>query len=473
MRRHASANSRFTSQSQSTSSSKLTSACTATTNAATVAAAPTIPKPVLHYKHSDEEVELLQPRADYLHGHHGAASDTTTAGSRPFRQAQHRPTLSLDCTLNLHHPIGPDSLLSALPSSCNPPPPACALSSNATFTTPTKVIPESAMLRLARISGALMILLHVWSSSGAMFASASKSAFLNIDSLGKVLRVEDSNGQHQRATSLLQSSSSPLPATTGSQEQPQKQQHEHQFRSNHRHENYSEESDLQSAARSQQNLETYSLKQDDFQMQKQESNQQLSSPDRATNSSGNEENDADAENNDKCGIYLAPSTIPGAGMGMFTTRPLHKGDHVGNGEVVIPLVELRFYSNEDNGDNLFNPFIHHYWKGTEMGLHGVVSEHRTGEVMAVVPGLDAAINCNLALINVDKSESEYDDGDLHRHTDPLAGAMTPYHAMASPVIREIPAGGELFKFYGDRCKFVLFGDVCMPTCISSPCLLSF
>ena len=309
------------------------------------------------------------------------------------------------------------------------------------------------MLRLARISGALMILLYVWSSSGAMFASASKSAFFNIDSLGKVLRVEDSKVQHQRATSLLQSSSSShFPETTGSQEQSQKQNHEHQFRSNYRYENSSEESDSQSAARSEQ-------------IQKQESIQQLSSPDHAANSSGNEENDVDDENNDECGIYLAPSTIPGAGMGMFTTRSLHKGDHVGNGEVVIPLVELRFYSNEDNGDNLFNPFIHHYWKGTEMGLHGVVSEQRTGEVMAVVPGLDAAINCNLALINVDKSESEYDDGDLHRHSDPLAGAMTSYHATASTVIREIPAGGELFKFYGDRCKFVLFGCLCMPTCI--------
>jgi hypothetical protein len=32
----------------------------------------------------------------------------------------------------------------------------------------------------------------------------------------------------------------------------------------------------------------------------------------------------------------------------------------------------------------------------------------------------------------------------------MAGAMTPYHSQATKVKRDIPAGSELFKFYGDR-----------------------
>jgi len=151
---------------------------------------------------------------------------------------------------------------------------------------------------------------------------------------------------------------------------------------------------------------------------------------------------------DECGMYLAPSTIPGAGLGMFTTHELSAGDSVGSAEVVLPMVELSFF----NGDKkeLFNPFIHYYWKGQEKALHGIVSEQRSHQVFALVPGMEAAINCNLALINVEMAGSEYDDGNLQRYKDPMVGAFSPYHSTSSHISKDIPAGGELFKFYGDQ-----------------------
>lgn len=151
---------------------------------------------------------------------------------------------------------------------------------------------------------------------------------------------------------------------------------------------------------------------------------------------------------DQCGLYLAPSTIPGSGLGMFTTRPKEIGDTIGDSEVVIPLIELRFYNGDK--DPLFNPFIHYYWRGREKGLHSLVPEQRSDEVQAIIPGLDAAINCNIALINVDTCDVVYNDSGLHRWKDAMAGAMTPYHSLPSKAVREIPAGSELFKFYGDR-----------------------
>lgn len=36
---------------------------------------------------------------------------------------------------------------------------------------------------------------------------------------------------------------------------------------------------------------------------------------------------------DECSLYLAPSTIPNAGLGIFTTKPLEAGTVVGNGDV--------------------------------------------------------------------------------------------------------------------------------------------
>ena len=71
-------------------------------------------------------------------------------------------------------------------------------------------------------------------------------------------------------------------------------------------------------------------------------------------------------------------------------------------------------------------------------------------VSSFLLGLDAAINCNLALINVDKDEPQYDTGGLHRSRDPGAGAFTPYHNSTNEVTAHIPVGGELFKYYGDR-----------------------
>lgn len=151
---------------------------------------------------------------------------------------------------------------------------------------------------------------------------------------------------------------------------------------------------------------------------------------------------------DECGLYLAPSTIEGAGLGIFTTRPRSIGDTVGYGEVVIPMVEVAFYNG--NKEDLFNPFSNYYWRGSEKGLFDVVADHRIDEVQGFVPGLDAAINCNLALINVENSGSRFDNSGLNRNKDPMAGAMTAYHTTPSPIIQNIPAGGELFKFYGDQ-----------------------
>lgn len=78
------------------------------------------------------------------------------------------------------------------------------------------------------------------------------------------------------------------------------------------------------------------------------------------------------------------------------------------------------------------------------------TSHPNEYVSAFAPGLDAAINCHLGLINVDKNVPAYDVSGLHRSTDPGAGAITPYHNCTTSVIQHIPAGGELFKDYGDH-----------------------
>ena len=42
----------------------------------------------------------------------------------------------------------------------------------------------------------------------------------------------------------------------------------------------------------------------------------------------------------KCGVYLAPSSIPGSGLGMYAgDREYKKGETVTGGDTVIPIIE--------------------------------------------------------------------------------------------------------------------------------------
>lgn len=202
---------------------------------------------------------------------------------------------------------------------------------------------------------------------------------------------------------------------------------------------------------------------------KQEDHHNQHSDDKEVEDSRDQTNpNTDPEEDDECGLYIAPSTIEGAGLGIFTAHRRSVGDTVGFGEVVIPMVEVPFYNG--NKKDLFNPLIHYYWKGSEKGLHGIVADHRTSEVNGFVPGLDAAVNCNLALLNVDNSGAEYDNSNLNRNRDPMAGSMTSYHTTSSPIIRDIPAGGELFKFYGDNWYVTADLNATQAWTFSSPCI---
>jgi len=45
----------------------------------------------------------------------------------------------------------------------------------------------------------------------------------------------------------------------------------------------------------------------------------------------------------ECGLFLAPSTIPGAGLGVFTGEAKRVGDPVGQGDVCIPFLDMYWY----------------------------------------------------------------------------------------------------------------------------------
>lgn len=146
-----------------------------------------------------------------------------------------------------------------------------------------------------------------------------------------------------------------------------------------------------------------------------------------------------------CGVYLAPSTIPGAGLGMFAGRSFKRNDIVTQGDIVIPISEIDWH----NGFQLsFFLWEEYTWSHSSFPHMTEENGYQTG-LQGCSPGIGAAINCDLPLVNVVDSWSKIGT-DMHRSRDPGAGAITPYHDRKSKATRSIAAGEELYIDYGEN-----------------------
>lgn len=71
----------------------------------------------------------------------------------------------------------------------------------------------------------------------------------------------------------------------------------------------------------------------------------------------------------QCGIYMAPSTIPGAGLGMFTGIDRREGDIVGDGDLLLPIVDVwwhlqasKDYNGYDDAPDTLDPTGDYVWR---------------------------------------------------------------------------------------------------------------
>jgi hypothetical protein len=56
----------------------------------------------------------------------------------------------------------------------------------------------------------------------------------------------------------------------------------------------------------------------------------------------------------KCGLYLAPLSIPGAGMGIFVgDRPIAEGEPVSMGDILIPITEYEWHNSYKDAEYSF------------------------------------------------------------------------------------------------------------------------
>ncbi|GKY97920.1 hypothetical protein MPSEU_000750000 [Mayamaea pseudoterrestris] len=148
---------------------------------------------------------------------------------------------------------------------------------------------------------------------------------------------------------------------------------------------------------------------------------------------------------EECSIYLAPSTIPGAGLGMFSGKNYKENDFLTSGDLLVPLIDLQAH----NGDIDIHDLVlqSYYWLTYSMPAF---MQSEASHTLAFSPGAGAALNCFFPLINTQAWEEEtlFGQEGLHRSNDPGVGAFSPYYNRTTYATRDIKGGEELFTDYG-------------------------
>mmetsp|Transcript_33249 Transcript_33249/g.80436 ORF Transcript_33249/g.80436 Transcript_33249/m.80436 type:complete len:716 (+) Transcript_33249:31-2178(+) len=158
-----------------------------------------------------------------------------------------------------------------------------------------------------------------------------------------------------------------------------------------------------------------------------------------------------ADDNNPCLLYLAQSTIPNAGLGVFAGVPFLEGEQVGRvGDAAFPVVDQDWHNSPNAGGTVSKheadyhwPLTNYDWSAPDIGM-GDEAE----DVSVTVTGFGAAPNCHFRLLNVNEHAAHYDNSGLDRYTSPGAGASTPWFNRTSTAARDIEAGSELFVDYG-------------------------
>ena len=155
---------------------------------------------------------------------------------------------------------------------------------------------------------------------------------------------------------------------------------------------------------------------------------------------------------EQCSLYLAPSTIPNSGLGMYTAVDLDQGDNIGPADIIVPMINIEWHNDNtykgwDSPESRTNEF-HFLYENYFWTASSVDMMHEAERVHVMSHGFGALANSLPGLVNLDEGHPDHDELDLHRVKDPGAGAFTPYHNRQATALEPVPAGGELFADYG-------------------------
>lgn len=148
----------------------------------------------------------------------------------------------------------------------------------------------------------------------------------------------------------------------------------------------------------------------------------------------------------ECGIWLAPSTIIGAGLGMFAGRDFDAQEELlHTGDSMVPIYDYR--KNMEAQSKMDQTFL---WDEYTWTSDAMLANHDGYfHVDMSSPGFGSAANSFIPIYNVEEWYAVKDSTGLHRSRDPGAGGFSPYHDRKSTAKFPISKGDELFV----TCKF--------------------
>lgn len=174
---------------------------------------------------------------------------------------------------------------------------------------------------------------------------------------------------------------------------------------------------------------------------------------------------ADDNNNDDssfvCGVYLAESTLPGTGIGMYAgPKGYRKGETITKelGDLIVPITDLKtthsdtgLYDEDAKDMTKYFLWDQYTWSPGAFGI-GIenIAYHQTEIASA---GFGAAANSFMDFVNVEEGNVEFgllEGYTLHRSKDPGAGAFSPYHSRRASAKTNIPPNSEFFVSYGNN-----------------------
>ncbi|GFH52228.1 hypothetical protein CTEN210_08704 [Chaetoceros tenuissimus] len=145
-----------------------------------------------------------------------------------------------------------------------------------------------------------------------------------------------------------------------------------------------------------------------------------------------------------CSLFMAESSIPNAGLGMFAGKDFGEKELVDpSPQAIIPLIDINENTHLYSGSVLSN----YPWSAWTQGAD---FESRKTDVL--FPSLGMLANSHLGLKNVDqdaKDGTKIEIGSLNRSKDFSTGSTTQYFASTFQVTRDtIQTGEEIFVDYG-------------------------
>ena len=162
---------------------------------------------------------------------------------------------------------------------------------------------------------------------------------------------------------------------------------------------------------------------------------------------------ADIALDDVCTVYLAPSSIPNSGLGMYTTRSIPKEERFHLPEIGVVLRDkVVHFTTGDDVTKLLNQYP---WSHTVLN-HGT---YETSIPESLVPGIGMLANSHLGLVNMRhrgswKTETHKDSTDSFHYTESLTmddvgrGSYSTHGNVIFEATRNVAAGEELFPSYG-------------------------